>query len=590
MPPSKHTTPSDMAKSQRPSHDPFHTDGHLSHVDNSQIASSHATIDVGGRRVIKMIRSFGQRSRTGRHRVNLWADQAAEATKRGRAVASGGQLAVALLLRAYRTAERVRRPVENVLRVVVVAQAFLPAFARLKKGQLPFGEDGDDYIFFCALCALRILGGTALLKVVVGAATDYIRRARVLYELGCLIRVTPSIERTTFDGAGGPSSRKRPGANGQSRSRRGKASGAGGRGSSTFGWALQGGLLTRSRDDEPSAVAHSRVWPTPQARNEGLWRRPLLGAPATPVARCTFALALAPLAERPANPRARRLLRLLHGAELAVGAPRRPPIRFQSDLNFRPCPTPRRRGSPRAPLTGISACPSAQVRLVLLQYGSRVSNRMQASLTTAVLLSALLMGWQVVVALSYKSLQWELYAAMMAFGIALVGLLACQGAGAAANDAHLSHFRYLLQHRLLLRSRIALTTPGLLLSVTATKVDSQVDDLLAVGGEVRAPGCPLRHYPHLLQLDSGRPRHALMMRCLITPPAPGACCSQMVNNTEPLKALGFDATSELLKATVSFLLTALVVATSLLAPLSRADSASRASIAGSAGSAFTLGH
>lgn len=46
----------------------------------------------------------------------------------------------------------------------------------------------------------------------------------------------------------------------------------------------------------------------------------------------------------------------------------------------------------------------------------------------------------------------------------------------------------------------------------------------------------------------------------------------MVNNTEPLKALGFDATSgELLKATVSFLVTVMIVTTSILAPLGSSD-------------------
>lgn len=62
----------------------------------------------------------------------------------------------------------------------------------------------------------------------------------------------------------------------------------------------------------------------------------------------------------------------------------------------------------------------------------------------------------------------------------------------------------------------------------------------------------------------------------------------MVNNTEPLKALGFDATSELLKATVSFLLTVVVVTASLLSPLVTSDSNAKA-ISGSTGSAFTFG-
>lgn len=113
--------------------------------------------------------------------------------------------------------------------------------------------------------------------MVVAAALDYIRRACILYELGCLIRVTPSLERAPFEPG--------PAGVGTSRKRSGKGRKAGsqqGRGSSTFRWALAGGLLTTST--EPFTARHSRVWPT-QARNEGLWRRPLLGAPAQSAAR-----------------------------------------------------------------------------------------------------------------------------------------------------------------------------------------------------------------------------------------------------------------------------------------------------------------
>lgn len=172
---------------------------------------------------------------------------------------------------------------------------------------------------------------------------------------------------------------------------------------------------------------------------------------------------------------------------------------------------------------------------------------MQTSLSSAVLFSGLLMTWQVVVALTVKSLQWELYSTAIVFGIILVGLLVCQGAGATANAAHLSHFRFLLQHRLLLRTRIALTTPGILVSMGSSKVDSQVDDLLSVGGE-------------------------------------------MVNNTEPLSALGFDATPELFKATASFLVTALIISVSLLSPLASTRNNDDRMVGGSASSAFTFGH
>lgn len=155
-----HTTPSDMGKSDRNSQR-TNKDGRLSNLD-SQLNGSASTTANGGpgpnKRVIKMIRSFGKRSHTGRHKVNQWADQAAEAAKGGRAVASGGQLAVALLLRGYRTTERVRRPLENLLKVAAVVQAFLPAVARMRKGQPPFGTTPPEILFFWTLCVIRILG------------------------------------------------------------------------------------------------------------------------------------------------------------------------------------------------------------------------------------------------------------------------------------------------------------------------------------------------------------------------------------------------------------------------------------------------
>lgn len=116
---------------------------------------------------------------------------------------------------------------------------------------------------------------------------------------------------------------------------------------------------------------------------------------------------------------------------------------------------------------------------MLLQYCSRVSSRMQTSLTWLVCVAALFVIWQISVSYSQQSITWHLYAVSSAAAVPLAALLGCQFCGARANIQHAKHSNILVQHRLLLRtqSRSVARPIG---------VSDPLDDLLSVGSEARA--------------------------------------------------------------------------------------------------------
>lgn len=171
------------------------------------------------------------------------------------------------------------------------------------------------------------------------------------------------------------------------------------------------------------------------------------------------------------------------------------------------------------------------MRLVLLQYCSRVTARMQTSLTWLVCVVSLFVVWQVSVCYSRHEITWHLYAAASAAAAPLASLLACMHMGARANLEHAKHANALVQHRLLLR------TSGPSASAAGGAAHAHYSPRLAAGG----PPDPV---DDLLQVGS-----------------------ELVRNTDPLTCVGFDATQELFKATVSALATAIVVVgVSLLGP------------------------
>lgn len=203
------------------------------------------------------------------------------------------------------------------------------------------------------------------------------------------------------------------------------------------------------------------------------------------------------------------------------------------------------------------------MRLVLLQYCSRVTTRMQTSLTWLVCVIALFVVWQISVSYSRHAITWHLHAVTTAAAAPLVSLLACMFCGARANLQHAKHSNILVQHRLMLRTTQASHRP--------VGASDPVDDLL----QVQRAALNFRSiFPFICSIygQYSRATNINHHSRLVVPPQVG---SEMVRNTDFLTCLGFDATQEVFKATVSALATVIVVGVSLLGSdtLSRAGQA-----------------
>jgi hypothetical protein len=155
------------------------------------------------------------------------------------------------------------------------------------------------------------------------------------------------------------------------------------------------------------------------------------------------------------------------------------------------------------------------VRMVILNYGSRMRGRAQAHVSIFALWAAGLFAWQTMYVYLSHSIHWLFFESVGALVVASACLLTCAVAGAECNATAAMHFRYLLKQRLTLH------TSGRSSLAPDQNVAKRIDGILDIAGNI-------------------------------------------VQNSETLRVLGFVANSELTKALLSALVTAVATAVVLV--------------------------
>lgn len=150
------------------------------------------------------------------------------------------------------------------------------------------------------------------------------------------------------------------------------------------------------------------------------------------------------------------------------------------------------------------------VRLVVLNYGLRITARMQTYVTLLVIWTTGLLAWQMVFIYTEQHTHYMFFEVVALACVSGTCLIACAVAGADCNGEHATHSRHLYKHRLMLHT----SEEGV------TKTNARTDALLSVGAD-------------------------------------------MVGNAERYSVIGFEATPDLAKAITSGILT--IIGTVLVA-------------------------